>query len=64
MPMSAPLATKGGDLASTLKLPPVPASEMLVRLDKGRQPQKYGIGLKKGDTELGEAIQKVLMEGV
>lgn len=35
--MSAPLASKGGDLATTLKFPPVPASEMRVRLDKGKQ---------------------------
>jgi len=35
--MSAPLASKEGDLATTLKFPPVPASEMRVRLDKGKQ---------------------------
>lgn len=35
--MSAPMASKGGDLATTLKFPPVPASEMRVQLDKGKQ---------------------------
>jgi len=43
--MSAPLASKGGDLASTLKLPPVPASEMLIRLDEKKQ-------LQVGETTL------------
>lgn len=37
--MSAPLASKGGDLATTLKLPPTPASEILLRLQKDRQLQ-------------------------
>ena len=32
--MSAPLANQGGDLATTLKLPPTPATEVLVRLDR------------------------------
>ena len=35
--MSAPLASKGGDLAATLKLPPVPASEVLLRLDQHKR---------------------------
>ena len=34
--MSAPLASKGGDLATTLKLPPASASELLIRLQKGK----------------------------
>ena len=37
--MSAPLASKGGDLATTLRLPPVPASEVLIRLDESKQLQ-------------------------
>lgn len=37
--MSAPLAGKDGDLATTLKLPPLPASEILVRLDQRKQLQ-------------------------
>ncbi|MFZ1933466.1 MAG: DUF1559 domain-containing protein [Thermoguttaceae bacterium] len=43
--MSAPLAGKAGDLATTLKLPPVPAAEMLLRLGRGEQ-------LQIGDTVL------------
>ena len=43
--MSAPLASKGGDLATTLRLPPAPASEMLIRLDQGKQ-------LQVGETTL------------
>jgi len=35
--MSAPLASKGGDLAVTLKLPPVSASEFVVELDPDKQ---------------------------
>ena len=37
--MSAPLANQGGDLATTLRLPPTPATEVLVRLDQGKQLQ-------------------------
>lgn len=37
--MSAALVSADGDLAATLKLPPVPASEMLLRLDAGRRLQ-------------------------
>ncbi|MFO7908356.1 MAG: DUF1559 domain-containing protein, partial [Pirellulaceae bacterium] len=37
--MSAPVASRGGDLATTLKLPPVPASEMLIHLDEDKQLQ-------------------------
>ena len=37
--MSAPLANQGGDLATTLRLPPTPATEVLVRLDRGKQLQ-------------------------
>ena len=43
--MSAPLASKDGDLATTLKFPPVPASEILIRLDKSKQ-------LQVGETAL------------
>ena len=43
--MAAPLASKGGDLATTLKLPPVAASEILVRLDEGKR-------LQLGETAL------------
>ena len=48
--MSAPLASKGGDLATTLKLPPVPASEVLLRLDKGKQLQVGEIVLLPAST--------------
>ena len=37
--LSAPLAGKGGDMAATLRLPPVPASEILLELDERRQVQ-------------------------
>jgi hypothetical protein len=37
--LSAPLVSTAGDLAATLKLPPVPASEMLIRLDEGKRLQ-------------------------
>ncbi len=52
--MSAPLASKGGDLATTLKLPPVPASGMLIRLDKGKRLQLGATTVqpeKTGETE-------------
>jgi prepilin-type processing-associated H-X9-DG protein len=35
--MSAPLGSKGGDLATTLKLPPIPASELVIRLNRSNQ---------------------------
>ncbi|MHB8952966.1 MAG: DUF1559 family PulG-like putative transporter [Pirellulaceae bacterium] len=37
--MSAPLASQGGDLAVTLKLPPVPASAFALELDADKQLQ-------------------------
>lgn len=37
--MSAPLAGKSGDLATTLRLPPVPASELEIQLDDGKRLQ-------------------------
>jgi prepilin-type processing-associated H-X9-DG protein len=49
--MSAPLASKGGDLATTLKLPPLPASEILVRLPKGKQLQVGETTLQADGTE-------------
>ncbi len=49
--MSAPLATHGGDLAATLKLPPVPASELLIRLDKQKQLQVGETTLQPDSTE-------------
>ena len=35
--MSAPLASKGGDLATTLRWPPLPASELRIELPEGKQ---------------------------
>jgi prepilin-type processing-associated H-X9-DG protein len=49
--MSAPLASKGGDLATTLKLPAVPASEMLLWLDKGKQLQLGETALPSDDAD-------------
>ena len=49
--MSAPLASKGGDLATTLKLPPVPASEVVVRLDRSKQLQVGELSLQADSTD-------------
>ena len=57
--MSAPLASKGGDLATTLKLPPVPAAEILVRLDKGKQLQLGETTLPSDGTDGGWQLFRV-----
>ncbi len=60
--MSAPLASKGGDLATTLKLPPVPASEMLIRLDEGKQLQLGETTLQAESTENGRQTFRVAVD--
>jgi len=60
--MSAPLASQGGDLATTLKLPPVPASEILVRLDEGKQLQVGETMLQSGSTENGQHVFSVAVD--
>ena len=49
--MSAPLATKGGDLATTLKLPSLPASEIIFKLADGKQLQIGETTLEPDGTE-------------
>ncbi len=51
--MSVPLASKGGDLAATLTLPPIPASEILLHLDQNKQLQVGETILPPDDTENG-----------
>ncbi len=48
--MSAPLASKGGDLAATLRLPPVAASELVMHLDEGKQLQSGETILQRDGT--------------
>ena len=60
--MSAPLAGKDGDLATTLKLPPVPASEILFRLDKGKQLQLGETTLQAEDTESSLQLFRVAVD--
>ncbi len=60
--MSAPLASKGGDLATTLKLPPVPASEILIRLDKGKQLQVGETTLQSDGADNGQQLFRVAVD--
>ncbi len=60
--MSAPLASKGGDLATTLKLPPVSASEMLIRLDEGKQLQVGETTLQSDGTDNGQQVFRVAVD--
>ncbi|MCD4727289.1 MAG: hypothetical protein K8R46_06490, partial [Pirellulales bacterium] len=60
--MSAPLASKGGDLATTLKLPPVPASEILIRLDKGKQLQVGETTLQSDGADNGRQLFRVAVD--
>jgi len=60
--MSAPLASKGGDLATTLKLPPVPASEILIRLDEGKQLRVGETTLEPDGTDDGEQVFRVAVD--
>jgi len=60
--MSAPLATKGGDLATTLKLPPAPASELLIRLDEGKQLQVGETTLQPDGVDGGEQVFRVAVD--
>jgi len=60
--MSAPLASRGGDLATTLKLPPVPASEILIRLDEGKQLQVGETMLQSESTDNGQQTFRVAVD--
>ncbi len=60
--MSVPLASKGGDLAATLKLPPVPASEMRIRLDRGKQLRVGEKTLPPDGSEDGQQVFRVAVD--
>ena len=60
--MSAPLASKGGDLATTLKLPPVPASEVLVRLPAGKQLQIGETTLQSDGADRAQKLFRVAVD--
>ena len=57
--MSAPLARKGGDLATTLRLPPVPASKVLMRLDENKQLQLGETVLEANRREGDEQVFRI-----
>ncbi len=61
--MSAPLASKGGDLATTLKLPAIPASEILLHLDEGKQLQLGETPLQAELVENGAQCFRVAVDG-
>ncbi len=59
--MSVPLASRGGDLAATLKLPPIPASEILLHLDRNKQLQVGETILPPDEIdELGQTFRVVV----
>ena len=60
--MSAPLASKDGDLATTLKLPPAPASEILIRLDEGKQLQVGETTLQSDTTDNGQEVFRLAVD--
>ena len=60
--MSAPLASKGGDLATTLKLPPVSASEVLIRLDESKQLQVGETMLSTADTDSPQQVFRIAVD--
>lgn len=60
--MSAPLASKGGDLATTLKLPPAPASEIRIRLDRGKQLQIGETTLEPHETDDAQQVFHVAVD--
>jgi prepilin-type N-terminal cleavage/methylation domain-containing protein/prepilin-type processing-associated H-X9-DG protein len=60
--MSAPLASRGGDLATTLKLPPVPASELSIRLNEGKQLQVGEMTLQADRSENGQQVFGVAVD--
>jgi prepilin-type processing-associated H-X9-DG protein len=57
--MSAPLAGKEGDLAATLRLPPAPGSELLLRLDEGKRLQLGETALLPESTENGRQTFRI-----
>ena len=57
--MSAPLASKGGDWAATLRLLPVPASELLIRLDESKQLQVGDSMLPPDSADQGQQLFRV-----
>ena len=60
--MSAPLASRGGDLAATLKLPPVAASQLVIQLDASRQLQVGETVLRPDSTEAGQQMFHVAVD--
>ena len=60
--MSAPLASRGGDLAVTLKLPPVPACELLIRLDPQKQLQVGETALQPDGTDVNGQVFRVAVD--
>lgn len=60
--MSAPLASQGGDLAATLKLPPVAASDLVIQLDKQKQLQVGEIVLQPDDTDGERQVFRVAVD--
>jgi len=60
--MSVPLASKDGDLAATLKLPPVPASEVLLRLHEGKRVHLGATALQADPAEDGRQLFRIAVD--
>jgi hypothetical protein len=57
--MSVALVSTAGDLAATLKLPPVPASEMRIWLDEGQRLQLGETVLQADETDGGRQLFRI-----
>ncbi|TVS17816.1 MAG: DUF1559 domain-containing protein [Planctomycetaceae bacterium] len=57
--MSVALVSTAGDLAATLKLPPVPASEMRIRLDEGKRLQLGETVLQADEIDDGRQVFRI-----
>jgi len=60
--MSVPLASKGGDLAATLKLPPVPATEIQIQLAEDKQLLVGETTLHADRTDRGQQTFRVAVD--
>jgi hypothetical protein len=57
--MSVALVSTAGDLAATLKLPPVPASELRIRLDEGKRLQLGETVLQADEIDGGRQVFRI-----
>ena len=60
--IAVPLAGTGGDLAATVTLPSIPASEMVIRLDENKQLQVGDTTLPAANIDAGQHVFRVAVD--